>query len=280
MDCGKSDMPLGACCPNYWTVLSKSSSITIVGLTGRRPDRRLHERFALPMRISRNARAGFECAHGQYAKRLSITEAAEEIFAREGYAAASIDSIASRAGVSRQTVYNHYGDKANLFVAVVRDLAERSNAGLFQTIASFPREPTDLAADLADFAYRLMRNCICNPDGKALRRLIEAEGERHPELFDSWRTEGPDRAFELLGARFAALDDAGSLTIENPVLAARQFVALANADIQMTTLFGGRPSEAELRSAAANATRTFLAAFGRRTRSPATADRGVALADG
>lgn len=216
------------------------------------------------MKTPRNARAAPGFAYGQCAKRDSITEAAEEMFAREGFAATSIDMIANRAGVSRQTIYNHYGDKENLFVAVVRDLTERSNAGLFDTIASFPEAPADLEAALADFAYSLMRNCMCNRDGKALRRLIEAEAERYPELFAHWRTQGPAKAWDLIGARFAALDHAGWLRIEDPALAARQFIALANADIQMVTLLGGIPSEAEMRKAAQNAVRTFLAAFGRR----------------
>ncbi|MBN8998726.1 MAG: TetR/AcrR family transcriptional regulator [Rhizobiales bacterium] len=219
------------------------------------------------MRSPRNVHPSLDCAYGHCAKRLSITEAAELVFASEGYAAASIDMIASRAGVSRQTIYNHYGDKASLFVAVVRDLTERSNAGLFQVIASFPDRPADLEAELAEFAFRLMRNCMCNREGKSLRRLIEAEGERYPELFAAWREEGPGRGHALIGSRFAALDHAGWLHVDDPERAARQFMALVFADIQMVTLFGGTPNEAQIRESARNGVKSFLAAYG--TRSPA-----------
>ena len=41
------------------------------------------------------------------------------VFCREGFAGANIDLIAAEAGVSRQTVYNHHGDKEKLFMAVV-----------------------------------------------------------------------------------------------------------------------------------------------------------------
>lgn len=218
------------------------------------------------MKMPRSARESADPAYGHCAKRLSITEAAEAVFASEGFAAASIDMIAAKACVSRQTIYNHYGDKANLFVAVVRDLTERSNAGLFHLIASFPAEPVDLEAELADFGYRMMANCICNRESKALRRLIEAEGGRSPDLFASWREEGPGKAAELIGSRLLALDRAGWLSIDDPVLAARQFVALVNADIEMIRIFGGSPSEAEMKSAARNGVRTFLAAFGAKTK--------------
>jgi AcrR family transcriptional regulator len=213
------------------------------------------------MKISREPRAP-DAAYGQCAKRLSITEAAEEVFAREGYAAASIDMIAARACVSRQTIYNHYGDKANLFVAVLGDLTERANAGLFALIATFPDQPDDLEAELAAFAHRLMRNCICNRDGMALRRLVEAEGQRYPELFSTWRELGPGKAVTLIGARFAALHHAGLLIVDDAELAARQFMALVYADMQLMTLFGEAPSDEAMRKAARNGVRTFVAAFG------------------
>jgi len=217
------------------------------------------------MKNPREARR-LDAPYGQCAKRLSITEAAEAVFARDGFAATSLDTIACTAGVSRQTIYNHYGDKENLFVAVVRDLTERSNAGLLELVASFPDRPGDLEADLTEFALRLIRTCLCNRDGIALRRLIEAEGERYPELFEAWREHGPGKSWALIGARLARLDHAGLLRIEDPDLAARQFVALAQADIQMITCLGGRPTEAELRTAAGNAVRTFLRAFGQPSR--------------
>ena len=94
--------------------------------------------------------------------------------------------------------------------------------------------------------------------GNALRRLIEAEGERYPDLFASWREEGAGKGWELIGAHLAALHHAGLLDIADPTLAARQFVALSYADIEMITLFGGVPTEADLRMAARSAVRTFL----------------------
>lgn len=200
--------------------------------------------------------------NGQCSKRLSIAEAAEMAFARDGFAGASIDAIAAAAGVSRQTVYNHFGDKETLFVAVVQAMTDRTNAGLFHMIATFPDRPVDLEAELVDFAERLIANCICNRDGKALRRLIEAEGERYPELFETWREHGPGKAWALIGAKLARLANGGLLVIDDPDLAARQFLSLAYSDIQMITLLGGIPTNEQIAGAARNAVRTFMRAFG------------------
>ncbi|RWE74263.1 MAG: TetR/AcrR family transcriptional regulator [Mesorhizobium sp.] len=211
------------------------------------------------------------------AKRVSVVDAAASVFCREGYAGANIDLIAAEAGVSRQTVYNHHGDKENLFVAVVRDLTERCNAGIFATIASFPDQPTDLEADLIAFAVRMNRNCICNRDGRFLRKLIQAEGERYPELFAEWREQGPGRTWSALAARFARLAFAGHLSIGDPDVAARQFLALVNAELQITFMLGGIPTEEEVLRSATNGVRTFLSAFARK-KSPAGKQAALAHA--
>jgi AcrR family transcriptional regulator len=198
------------------------------------------------------------------AKRVSILEAATYVFCREGYSGANIDMIAAEAGVSRQTVYNHHSDKEQLFVAVVLALTERANSGFFETLATFPDHPENIEADLIAFAVRLNRNCICSRDGKFLRKLIQAEGERYPELFAGWREHGPGKTWGALAARFARLAHAGHLDIDDPDVAARQFLALINADLHVSMMLGDQPDDERVRQAATNAVRTFLRAYGKR----------------
>ena len=52
-------------------------------------------------------------------KRSSILEAAKRLFSMEGFAGVSMDQIAAEAGVSKLTVYSHFGDKEALFFAAV-----------------------------------------------------------------------------------------------------------------------------------------------------------------
>lgn len=198
------------------------------------------------------------------AKRMSVIEAAASVFCREGFAGANIDLIAVEAGVSRQTVYNHYRDKETLFKAVVAEITERSNADVFATLATFPDHPDDLEEDLVAFAARLNGNCVCSRDGKFLRRLVQNEGERYPELFAAWREHGPGKTWAALAARFARLALAGHLDIDDPDVAARQFLALNGADLHLTFMLGGAPTEEQIRRSAQNAVRTFLKAYGRK----------------
>ncbi|WP_292896381.1 MULTISPECIES: TetR/AcrR family transcriptional regulator [unclassified Nitratireductor] len=200
---------------------------------------------------------------GHAAKRLSILEAGARVFCREGYSGANIDMIAAEAAVSRQTVYNHYGDKDKLFAAVVTEITQRCNARSFEVLATFPDQPENLENELIAFAVRLTRNCLCDEDGKYLRKLIQSEGERHPQLFAGWRTDGPGKVWSALAARFARLAYAGHLDLDDPDIAARQFLALVNTELQIPALFGEKLESSRLQETAACAVRTFLRAYGR-----------------
>jgi TetR/AcrR family transcriptional regulator, regulator of autoinduction and epiphytic fitness len=61
-------------------------------------------------------------------KREEIINGAERVFMSMGYELASMDKIAEVAGVSKRTVYNHFGSKENLFETIVDELlAQRQN---------------------------------------------------------------------------------------------------------------------------------------------------------
>ncbi|MFK0277036.1 TetR/AcrR family transcriptional regulator C-terminal domain-containing protein [Ensifer sp. NPDC090286] len=207
---------------------------------------------------------------GQFAKRLSILEAAADVFCREGFSGASIDEIAVVAGVSRQTIYNHYREKETLFMAVIQDIMDRVNGVLFSILATFPENADNLEEDLAKFAVRLNKNCNCNQDAKFIQKLISTEGNRYPHLFQFWREQGPGKTDRALAALFARLAHVAPLDIDDFDLAARQFIALIKADLQMGGLFGETPSEEDLEISARRAVKTFLRAYGR----PAAASAG------
>ena len=52
-------------------------------------------------------------------KRAAILQAASDVFLANGYVGASMDDVAARAGVSKQTLYKHFGDKETLFHELV-----------------------------------------------------------------------------------------------------------------------------------------------------------------
>jgi AcrR family transcriptional regulator len=199
---------------------------------------------------------------GPVPRRATIIDTASRVFAREGFAGASIDMIATEAGVSRQTVYNQIGDKEKVFAAVVEDTTAEANAGLFATLATFPDRPVNLEADLTSFARRLATNCLCDRRSAALLKLVESEGQRYPELLQAWRERGPGRVWAAVSAQLSRLAHDGLLDLDDPDVAARQFISLVVMDLRPATLMGQPPTEAEIDFATRTAVRTFLRAYG------------------
>src|SRR5215204_2643592 len=62
-------------------------------------------------------------------RRAAILDAARSAFADRGYHETSLDSVAERAGVSKALLYEHFGSKRELYVAMlemhVHELVER-----------------------------------------------------------------------------------------------------------------------------------------------------------
>lgn len=201
---------------------------------------------------------------GQCMKRDFILCAAARVFYRDGFQGASIDLIASEAGVSRQTIYNHYRDKEALLAAVIEDAQERMTASLFTVLSSFPQTGDNLEADLAAFATRISRNCIYDPSGAFLNKLLQSAEAAHPFPPSMCCSKGPGQAVPAIAAHLSRLALAGHLEIGDPDLAARHFLSLTNADIHYHMLTGQPIDDAIVEKSAANGVRTFLMAFGKR----------------
>lgn len=197
-------------------------------------------------------------------KLRAILDAAKRAIVRDGLTAISIDAIAADAGVSRQTVYNHLGDKEQLVVAVIRDVTARSSASLMAAVSTFPDKPDDLEASLSAFAVRLLGPCLCDIDGRALRWLLERESQRYPELLQAWQAYGPGQDWPIIAGCFARLAANGYLDIDDASVVARHFVALISADLPTAQGPCVRPPPEAIEKAAQTGVRTFLRAFASR----------------
>lgn len=105
-----------------------------------------------------------------------ILDVAEALFIEHGYAATSMQMIATRAGATKRTLYVKVGDKRALFEAVIR----RVLAG-GQEIGR-GHDPSAPAAGALEKVARLMLAVALNPVFIGLRRVVIAEAMRFPEL--------------------------------------------------------------------------------------------------
>ncbi|MEU8359936.1 TetR/AcrR family transcriptional regulator [Nonomuraea sp. NPDC048882] len=107
-----------------------------------------------------------------------------ELFLAEGYARVSMDAIAARARVGKQTVYSHFGNKERLFLAVVGEARTAASATPGGSAAT--GHTGDPRTDLQAVGERLLR-VVLSPAVAALYRLTIAELTHQPELQQPWR---------------------------------------------------------------------------------------------
>lgn len=156
-------------------------------------------------------------------KRQAIIDAAAAEFLAEGYSAASMDAITSRSGVSKATIYKHFGNKERLFLAVIGGILPRTYAGLApcsSTLADAPDFRAALIGLTRDWAALLLR-----PDIMSLRRLVIGEIDRFPQLGQLWYRVTYDLNNRPLVEAVTELDRRGKLDVPDPELAVRQLVA-------------------------------------------------------
>lgn len=83
------------------------------------------------------------------ATRRRLLEAAEEVFAEQGYHEASIVKITERAGIGLGTFYLYFDSKQTIFEALVIDLNRRVRHSMAEAMAGAPNR---LAAERSGFA--------------------------------------------------------------------------------------------------------------------------------
>ncbi|MBL1095771.1 TetR/AcrR family transcriptional regulator [Streptomyces coffeae] len=182
----------------------------------------------------------------QPAKRQAILEAAVAVFLREGYTRAGVDVIADEAGVSKQTVYNHFGDKERLFIAAVEGERERVAAAFADGAPYAPEQfDGDARAVLIAFGHRVLE-VLLDERASALRRLVIAEVARHPSLRTACSDGEPQRLVVWLTGMLDRRTVSGELSVPDPASAAQQFVALLVQQGLYQSMYGTRPLAAEI----------------------------------
>ena len=194
------------------------------------------------------------------ARRELILDVAQEVFLEEGFANASMSTIAARLGGSKGTLYNYFKSKDDLFNAYV----ERRCLWQDEIFAA-PLDDEAPAETLRRIGRAYLTRVLTDFNLRNFR-LIASEAERSPEIGQTFYNAGPrqgaERVAELLGDMAAA----GYLDLEDPLDAAHQFLGLVQNRYFKARLCNAIPelTQKQIEDEAALATRTFLRAFAAR----------------
>jgi len=198
---------------------------------------------------------------GRAAKRKAILAAATRLFLRAGYGAATMEAIAAEAGVSKQTIYHHFGSKDALFGAIVADLCD----SLLASLAPSGHGEGEPRTALIRLGRQVLELALA-PDLLALHRLIIAESPRFPELGAATFESGPRLAATRLAGYLREQSQKGALDVGAPELAAEQFFGLILGHKQLRALLRQgepRPDAADIKHWVERAVEVFLAGYRR-----------------
>jgi TetR/AcrR family transcriptional repressor of mexJK operon len=167
--------------------------------------------------------------------RARLIQAAAEVFVEEGYRA-SVERVAARAGVARQTLYNHFPCKADLFGEVVR----QATAALLITLDA---NQQNLRERLLRFGA-MYRAKLLSAEGLGFFRILAAEAVRFPELVASFYRTGPAQTVARLSVVLKEAMARGEMRSAPPEFAANLLLSmLVGADRNHYLFSGEAPPE-------------------------------------
>ena len=169
-------------------------------------------------------------------KKEAILEGAMKEFLAQGYAAASMDRIATAAGVSKATVYSHFQDKENLFSALVEQLVQKKFQSIFGCVDSqaFQGEPKIV---LRQLAANMLNMAHFDEQFLNFMRLVIGESGRFPALARAFISNVEKSAFQKICQYLASRSE---LSLTDVEATARIFIgALVHFIIVQDMLHGG-----------------------------------------
>jgi TetR/AcrR family transcriptional repressor of mexJK operon len=160
--------------------------------------------------------------------RERVLRAATTVFLTEGYRS-SVDRIAQRAGVAKQTVYSHFPTKDDLFKEVAREVVKG-------VLVELDAAPLDLRASLVRFGFAYRRR-ILSDEGIATFRTLVPEIPRFRALAKAMYAASAGETVRRLARRLETAMRAGELRRDEPQFAAELLLGMLTGQDRIKRLF-------------------------------------------
>ncbi len=184
-------------------------------------------------------------------KTEAILEAASALFGEKG-SLASMEQIARRAGVSRQTLYNRFPNK----LEIGRALAARRSDAISAPLRAGGDPETVLTAMAAGLLEKL-----CRVEAGASLRGVALMSPEMPDLADAIYQAGPAEGLRRLSAWLAEQDRQGLLSTPDPDAAAEMFAGMVLGHGHLRSVLGVAHPEFDRQARARETARRFMKAF-------------------
>ncbi len=162
-------------------------------------------------------------------KRNLIIDAAGDLFMVQGYENVSMEGIAKLAGVSKQTLYSHFGGKEQLFSAAIERKCEE-----YQLDSSLANEQRNCRENLENFCEHLAE-LLASDEAVQVLKVCAAEAGRS-EVGKLFWEAGPAKIRLQLHTFLHKQQQLGVLKIDDIDRACSQLIAMLHGEAHTCTL--------------------------------------------
>jgi len=201
------------------------------------------------------------------AKRQQIMDGARRVFLQDGFDGASIGDIVRAAGVSKGTLYAYFPSKDKLFEALVSEDRRKQAEVLF----TLDENDRDVARVLQRLGQTFL-DMLLAPASLDFLRVVIGAAAKFPGIGKAFFDAGPCFGTIRLSSYLERMASQGLLRVDDPKLAAQQFLDLCKTGIHLRLLLGDRepPAQEEIDRNLDSAVKVFLAAYGPASLEPGT----------
>lgn len=176
------------------------------------------------------------------------------MFLENGFQLTTMEGVAAAMGMTKRTIYARYEDKAALFLATVQRAIDRTMTSVEELRAA---ETEDLEATLIAIGQMRIAD-LSRPEGVRLRRIINTESYRFPQIFSMSYEQGAKPVITFLTDLFRRHDNAGAICAQQPDMAANVFMSMVVGGPVRLLVSGNPMSSTEIDDWVSAAVRLFL----------------------
>lgn len=194
-------------------------------------------------------------------KRDEILRVAGDLFIAQGFRRVSIDQIVEAVPISKPTLYAHFKDKSELFLAVIERRCGRLMGEMKATVES----GETVEETLYSIGYRFLE-MVLTPQSIQMHRILTAEIDAFPEVAKLFYHSGPQQMHRLLADYLILQHQKKKLRVPDPELAADMFLSMIKGYVHLKCLLGiaKSPTRKQMRARVEYAVDFFLKAHGPR----------------
>jgi AcrR family transcriptional regulator len=171
------------------------------------------------------------------ARPAEIMAAGLKLFSERGFATTRLEDVAEAAGVSKATIYLYFDSKADLFKAIVRDIASPRVGAIEAFIDGFEGSATELLRGL----YRQASAIMGSPEMRPIIKIVMAEAGNFPEIAEFYRTEIAFRGLRNIARIIERGVASGEFRRCDPISTAQSIIFPLLMHALVTEVFGSLP---------------------------------------